>query len=285
MSESFSPAHANRGRLLLLAVAVMWSTSGLFIKNPRLASLSGPELAFYRALFACLCLLPFVRRRSIRWRPMLIPMVISFALMNVLFVTSMTKTTAAATVFLQYTCTVWAFLFGFLFLRERVDRGNLIALVCAVCGIAWIVVSDREGQHALGNVMALASGFSFAVVILCLRHLRDEDSVWLIALNHAVTALVLLPLLVPSRNTLDPVQWSLVASLGILQMGVPYVVFARGVRHVKAQEAALIPLLEPILNPIWVWLCWREPVGVATWIGGALIVGGLAVRYLVMAKE
>ena len=70
------------------------------------------------------------------------------------------------------------------------------------------------------------------------------------------------------------------ALLGVLQMAVPYVLFARGVRHVKTQEAALIPLIEPILNPIWVWLLWRERVGLPTWIGGGFILGGLAARYL-----
>ncbi len=285
MSKTLSTGHANRGRLLLLAAAVMWSTSGWFIKNPRLASLSGPELASYRAIFAALCVVPFVHRCSIRWRPMLVPMVIAFALMNVLFVTSMTKTTVAATVFLQYTSTVWTFVFGVLFLRERVERGNLFALVCGIGGIVWIIASDTVGLHTLGNGMALASGIAFAVVILCLRYLRDEDPIWLIALNHGVTALILLPFLLLSRDALDSVQWSLVASMGVVQMGVPYVVFAGGIRYVNAQEAALILLLEPILNPMWVWLFWHEPASMAIWIGGAFIVGGLAIRYFVMTNS
>ena len=279
-----SDRHSNRGRLLLLAAALLWSTSGLFVKSPPLEALPiehrGVLLAFYRALFAAMCLMPLVRRRHMRWRRQLVPMVVVFALMNVLFLTAMTKTTAAATVFLQYTSTVWAFVFGFLLLRERIDRGNLIALAAAICGIAWIVLSVREGQHLIGNVIALGSGMTYAGVILCLRALREEESAWLIALNHTVTALILLPWILPLQISLDPRQWLLVASMGVVQMGVPYLLFARGIRYVKAQEAALIPLIEPILNPIWVWLCGFESVEPATWIGGGLILGGLAVRYL-----
>jgi hypothetical protein len=104
MPASMTTSGASRGRLLLLAAALLWSTSGLFLKSPPLAALPvetrGPVLACYRALFAAAFLAPFVRRGSIRFRPMLIPMVVSFAAMNVLFVSAMTRTTAAAAIFL-----------------------------------------------------------------------------------------------------------------------------------------------------------------------------------------
>lgn len=272
-----------RGRLLLLAAALLWSTSGFFVKSPPLERLPaeqrGPILTFYRAFFATVCLVPFVRRRSVRWRPALVPMSGIFATMNLLFLTAMTMTTAAAAIFLQYTSTVWAFLLGWLFLRERISRGNLIALLCAVTGIIWIVTADRAGQHASGNLIALGSGLTYACVILFLRHLRDENSAWLIAVNHTVTTLLMLPWILMIDVDLEPIQWAVLAAMGIVQMGVPYTLFAYGIRHVKVQEAALIVLLEPILNPLLVWMSWGETVATATWIGGAFIVGGLAIRY------
>ncbi len=284
MNHVSPTAAVTRGRLLVLLAAILWSTSGLFVKSPPLALLPeaerGPLLACYRALFAAAFLLPFVRRRSIRWRPALVPMVLSFTAMNVLFVTALTRTTAAAAIFLQYTSVVWASLFGLLFLRERIDRGNLLALVPAVCGIVWIVAGDWSSENFAGNLIALGSGACYAGVVVCLRRLRDEDSTWLVALNHAAAGLILLPWVLSINVRLDSTtQWTLVAAFGVLQMGVPYVLFARGVRWVKTQEAALIPLIEPILNPLWVALIWHETVSETTWIGGALIVGGLATRY------
>jgi drug/metabolite transporter (DMT)-like permease len=71
---------------------------------------------------------------------------------------------------------------------------------------------------------------------------------------------------------------------GIVQMGLPYVIFARAMRHVSMQEAGLLTLIEPILNPLWVRLFWGETVGTATWIGGGLILGGLGVRYLLLRE-
>lgn len=280
-----SSAFALRGRLLLVGAAVLWSISGLLVKSPPLVEIDisyrGPVLACYRAWFAAACLLPLVRIGSIRWRPMLIPMVVSFAAMNVLFLTAMTKTTAAAAIFLQYTSVVWATLFGRIFLAERIERGNLVAIVCSLLGIAWIVAGDWNGEYFTGNLIALGSGLAYGGVVFCLRYLRDEDSAWLVSLNHVVSGAILLPWVWTIPLALNASQWGLIATLGIVQMAVPYMLFARGVRYVKTQEAALIPLLEPILNPVWVWLLWREEVAAATWIGGALIVGGLAVRYLV----
>ncbi|MCH7989718.1 MAG: EamA family transporter [Planctomycetes bacterium] len=277
------------GRILLISAAIMWSTSGLFLKSPLMEELPldsrGPVVACYRALFAAAVLIPFVRFGSIRWKPALVPMTILFAVMNLLFVTAMTRTTAAATIFLQYTSTAWAFLFGLLFLKERVERGNLVALAFSLCGIVWIVAGDWGGENFTGNLLALGSGFCYAGVVLSLRVLRDEDSAWLVTLNNLIGGLVLLPWAFSADISLRSEQWLLVALLGAFQLGVPYVLFARGIRSIRIQEAALLSLMEPVLNPVWVLFVWKRSPEPTTWIGGALILTGLAVRYLLFPSR
>jgi drug/metabolite transporter (DMT)-like permease len=276
---------AAQARLLLVAAALLWSTSGLLVKSPPLERLPigdrGPLLACFRALFAAVVLLPFIRRADVRWRPMLVPTALSFALMNVLFVSAMTRTTAAAAIFLQYTATVWAALLGVLFLGERIDRGSRVALVCAILGIGWIVAAEAGAEHFTGNLIALGSGAAYAGVVIGLRTLRTEGAAWLVTLNHGVAGLVLLPWVLGRGVQLDAVQWTLVGALGAVQMGLPYLLFARAVRTVTAQEAALMTLMEPVLNPCWVWLFWDETPPVSTIIGGAFILAGLACRYTI----
>ena len=273
-----------RCRCLLLLAAVMWSISGLIVKHPALESIPaqhrGILLACYRALFAAVCMLPLISFRKIGFHPVMLLMVIAFSLMNVLFVSSLTRTTAAAAIFLQYTSSVWAFLFGYVFLKEKVDTGNLVALLFAVVGIVFIVAGDWSGDNFVGNMLALCSGFTLAGVYLCLRHLRQHDSAWLVFLNHLVAGIVLLPFVVGLPVQLTATHWCLAAVLGCVQMGIPYVLFTRAVRGVRIQEASLLTLLEPILNPIWVWLVWSEAVSSKTIIGGCLILSGLAIRYL-----
>jgi DME family drug/metabolite transporter len=283
-------ASLRRGRLMVVLASLLWSTSGAFVKSPPLAAIPepsrGPILACFRALAAAAALALFVRPRHVRWRPMLVPFVISFAGMNLLFVTAMTRTTAAAAIFLQYTSTAWAFAFSIVFLREKADRPNLVALACALAGLAWIVAGDWHTAYFFGNCLALGSGLCYAGVIITLKLLRDEDSAWLVALCHAAAGLVLLPMVMTRTLALSPLQWSLVSLFGVVQMGLPYVIFASALRRVPIQDAALLTLLEPILNPLLVYCLWGEPVEIGTWIGGGLIVGGLALRsWLLRAAE
>lgn len=272
-----------RARWTLLLAAVLWSLSGVFIKSPLLSSLpvdsSGPILACWRALGAAAFLLPFVPFRKVRWRPGLIPMVVAFTVMNLLFITAMTRTTAAASIFLQYTATVWSAIIGYFVLKERVTKSTLIAMVGAVSGIGWIVFGESGMENASGNLLALCSGFSFACVMVSIGYLRDESAPWLIALNHLAAGLVLLPWVLTFDVTLTAAQFIIVIFLGVIQMGLPYVLYVRCVREVPVTEAVFILLLEPLLNPLWVSVFWSEPVSPHVWTGGAMILGGLAVKY------
>ena len=276
---------ATRGRWLLVAAAVLWSTTGLFVKVEALRDVPGPTLACLRAMFAAACLLPFIRLSSVRWRPGLVPMATAFATMNVLFLTAMTLTTAAAAVFLQYTATPWAFVLGLLLLGETWRRGNVVAVGLAMAGIAVIVLAAAGGQSSLGNLLAAASGLAFATVIISLRHLRDESPVFLVLVNQVAACLVLLPWLAWHPPSLSLEQWLLLAAFGIVQMAVPYLLFARGLKSVPAQEAALIVLLEPVLTPLGPGLLGWETAPLAIWLGGGLIVGGLLLRYTLWAGK
>lgn len=285
-----SPATAQlKGRIFVITAAILWSLSGIVIKSPVIQSIPAAEqamlLACYRTLFAALGLLPFVKWSRVRITPRFAPVVISFALMNLLFINAFTRTSAGATSFLQYTSTVWVFLFGWLFWKERIRTGNLFALGSAAVGIAVILFGERDALRADANLLALGSGVAYAGVILSLRCLQDEDATWITVLNHAVSGLVVLPIVLRYDLQLTPWQWLLFAFLGLFQMGLPYVLAARGVALLNMQEAALLMLLEPILIPTWAWLFWGETVGIPTLIGGGLILGGLALRYLIWPER
>ncbi len=287
-TTSAQAAALRRGRVMVALASLLWSTSGAFVKSPPLAAIPegsrGPILACFRVLAAAVALGLFVKPRHVRWRPMLIPFVVTFAGMNLLFVTAMTRTTAAAAIFLQYTSTAWAFLFSIFVWRERADAPNLIALLCALCGLGWIVAGDWNTTYFAGNALALGSGICYAGVIITLKILRDEDSTWLVTLCHLGAGLLLLPMVAASSLALSPLQWSLIAVFGVVQMGLPYLIFASALRRVPIQDAALLTLLEPILNPLWVYCLWGEPLQLSTWIGGGLIIGGLAVRTLLLTR-
>ncbi len=295
MSDADRPADEGRaklaGRLLVLLAAVMWSTSGFFAHAPVFEDwpreMRGPLLAFWRAAFACVALLPMVRRP--RWSIKLLPMVVIFATMNVTFLSAMAYTEPAKVVWLQYTAPMWVFVISLLWLREPAQRGEWLMLACSMLGVGLILLCELRGEAIAGVVLGLLSGVTFTGVVLSLRSLRDQDSAWLIALNHLVTALLLAPYMLYQGVTHDVWprggQWLFMAGFGMLQMGIPYVLFARGLRSISGHEASGIVLLEPILVPLWVFIAWHsaetyEAPRWWTFAGGGLILAGLLARYI-----
>ena len=280
-----------RGRLSVATAAVLWSTSGFFAQAPIFddwpLEQRGTLLAFWRTLFAAAVLLPLVRRP--RWRWELAPMSLTFLAMNVAFVNALVLTSAANAIWLQYTAPAWVFLVGVLWLHERATGRDWQLLACAMSGVAVILgfgLASNAGapSQTTGIFCGLLSGLFFGGVVLWLRWLRDEDSAWLVALNHGITGLALLPFVAQAGIWPSPKQLVYLAAFGGLQMGLPYLLFARGVRHITSHEAAGIALIEPLLVPLWVWWAWHaaasyHPPQWWTFLGAGLILTGLLLKY------
>lgn len=291
--DSVAPLSSERlrGRLLVLAAAVLWSTSGFFAKAPLFEQWPlehrGVQLAFWRALFACLFVLPLVRRP--RWHAGLVPMVLIFAAMNYTYLTAMTRTTAANAIWLQNVAPVWVFLVGVFVFGERIEAGDWVLVLCGAAGVGFIVLFEARGEQLSGVIFGVLSGLTFAGVVLCVRQLRGIDAAWLIALNLAVTAAVLSPVVVTDGLWPTGKQFAYLTAFGMLQLGLPYYLFARGVRSIAGHEASGIALLEPVLVPVWVFLAWHaapnyQPPRWWTYVGGSLILTGLLWRFVVVRR-
>jgi drug/metabolite transporter (DMT)-like permease len=210
-------------------------------------------------------------------------MVTCFATMNVCYVTSITLTTAANAIFLQYTAPGWMFLASVLVLREPLDRRNLVALLMGMVGVAVIVLGSWQ-DTSLGVVLGLVSGVAYGGVAVFLRVLRRENPFWLTVLNHIVSGLVLLPVVAlrpdSGMHMIATWQWIGLAVYGVAQMAIPYVLFSRALSVVTPPEAGLITLLEPVLNPVWTWFGTGELPSRSTVAGGAIILACVCSRYL-----
>jgi len=251
----------------LILAAVLWSTSGTFAK---LLALPGPTLAIFRTIFAGLCLLPFL------------------AAMSVTFLTAMTYTTAANTIFLQYTAPLWMFAGGVAFLGERIDRASVVALAMGLGGVLVILLGGPGGEST-GMALALVAGVFFAGVGLYLRFLRKEDPVWLTTLNHLGSILFILPLLLigpMAGGFVWPVGWQWVGlfAFGAFQMALPYLLFSRALVHVSAHDAGILCLLEPVLNATFAALIAGERPHVTTIVGGGILLGSVALRAIAGKK-
>jgi drug/metabolite transporter (DMT)-like permease len=206
--------------------------------------------------------------------------------MSATYVTALTGGKSANAVLLQYTAPLWLFLVGVLFLGEKADHRGVVSLAAGVAGIAVILVGGwTSGQSPFILLLGLASGVTFAGIVLGLRLQRDASPAFLTAANHLGSAVVLLPFALPwvrpdlAWPTLPQVGW--LALFGVVQLGVPYALVARGLKSVSPEEAGTLTLLEPLMMPVWAYLVAPEKDQLTSYIflGGALILLGLAYRY------
>jgi drug/metabolite transporter (DMT)-like permease len=279
---------ATRGRLLILAAAVLWSLSGVFtriLQEPTPLGLNEPRLeplqiAAGRVLFAALVLAVLLRPRDVAFRPGLIVNGVIFALMNVVFVSALALGKAANAILLQYTAPLWLYLVGVFFLREPVNLRGLLALLIGLAGIGIILYGGWEGERPGVILLGLASGVTFAAVLLGLRWQGDLSPVWLNVVNHFAAAVLLLPCLwLGPLPTWPQLGWLVL--FGGVQLGLPYLIMTRGLKYVSAQEAGALTLAEPLLQPLWSYLVSPEKEKPTIYIvlGGVCILGALAYRY------
>jgi drug/metabolite transporter (DMT)-like permease len=279
----------HKGRLLIVFAGALWSLSGLFAKAltvPNALGLNEPRVSFlaiahYRAVFAFLAIVPFLRSDTRpSWSGNILGMVVCFVTMCVLFVSAMTAGSAASAILLQYTAPLWVLLFGVMVWKEPCQAQDVKMVIGGLLGISILIIGNWRSAQASTVVTALGSGFFYAGVVLFLRSLRHESAPWLTAINMFGTAIVLSPVLF-LQPLPRPAQLAWLAAFGIVQLAIPYWLMARGLRHVSSVEAGLLTLIEPVLNPFWAFLIapTTERPSLAEFVGGTFIVGALAMRY------
>ena len=245
------------------------------------------QLAFWRALFAGLAMLPFVRRATWTWR--ILPVAVCFALMNFSFLKAMTLTAAANAIWLQYTAPAWVLLVGVGWLGEKAIRRDYAMVLCAIVGVAVIVFCEwrlgpAQARNRAGVLWSLASGITLAGVMLGLRQVKDLSVVWVTCVCHFSAAAFLSPVVLTQYALPSPALAGWMFLFGAFQFAVPYLFFARGLRTITSHEASCIALLEPLMVPAWVFLCWGthpeyRPPDWWTALGGAIMLLGLLIRY------
>lgn len=277
------PGH-QQGLLAVLGAALLWSTGGLFIKW---VSLDAAGVTMWRSLFAAVTIGLLWRTGFTRpFRPTAIELAIaiSYAVMLLLFVIATKLTTAANAIFLQYTAPLHVLAWGSLLINERPSRLDITALAIAFGGMALFFVGKFDADNAAGSLCALGSGLGFALFLTLLRRpecgprTRPNAMVFGNVLLVAATLAWNVMRGEGAAFTPGPGDVAGLLVLGVLQIGLAYVLFAYGIARVRVLEASLIGMLEPVLNPVWVFAFLGERPGWWAVAGGAIIVLAVAGR-------
>jgi drug/metabolite transporter, DME family len=256
----------------VLAAALLWSTGGLFIKWTKL---SGLELSFYRSFFAVITVAIFTRKEGFGLNRLTAIASVLYAVLLVLFVLATKQTTAANAIFLQYTAPVYLLILEPLIYKEKFRGRDLITVLVCLGGMTLFFVGQLRPQDVAGNLMALASGLCFALYFLLLRHskARAVNRASSVIYGNLLAVVVLAPVGLAALDKIDLRDAFSFVYLGVVQLGLAYTLFTLAMaRGVRSLDAGIIGYIEPVLNPVWVFLAIGEQPSKWALIGGTIII-------------
>lgn len=264
--------------VLVLIAVFLWSTGGLFIK---LTSLDAYQVTFFRSLFAAVTVLLVTRKQGLKIDLFGIFTSIIYALLLFLFVWATKKTTAANAIFLQYTAPIYILILAPFVIGEKFHFRDLLTVVVVLGGMSLFFVGQLRLEDYQGNIAALFSGIFLGLYIMLLRHPRAEGFNPAIAVIYGnfLLAIVNAPTGISAIPTMQFLDWFAVVFLGVFQIGISYILFIKGVRGgTRPLDASLIGFIEPLLNPVWVFLFVGERPSRWAVLGGFIIITAIALH-------
>lgn len=266
--------------ILLIAAAALWSTSGLFIKLIDWKPLS---ILGGRTTVVFFVFLIYMRRLNLRLSPMKVTGAFVYVATQLFFIFATKLTAAANAVFLHYTGPLYVLLFGYWFLGERPSRADWASMPLIFIGLILFLGEGLRFGGLAGNVFGALSGVSLAAMVLCMRREKSHEPEELILLGCIIGAVIGFPSMLKESYTLKNV--AIILYMGIIQMGFSYIFFTIAIKQLNALETSLIIFVEPIFNPVWVFLVIGEVPGDLALIGGALVIGTAIARAVISSRS
>lgn len=266
--------------VLVFAAVLLWSTGGMFIK---LTSLDAYQVTFYRSLLAGLTVLLITRRNGLRINLFGLMSSAIYATLLFLFVWATKHGTSANAIFLQYTAPIYILIFAPFLIGEKFHLRDLITIILCIGGMSLFFVGQLDTTAYMANIAALGSGIFLGLYIMLLRHPRAAgmNSTITVIYGNLLLALITLPSGIESLATITWLDAAAVGFLGIFQIGISYILFIKGVTGgTRPLDASIIGFIEPILNPVWVFLFVGERPSNWAILGGTIILATVVLHTL-----
>ncbi|HML38946.1 MAG TPA: EamA family transporter [Bacillota bacterium] len=265
----------NQAVLYMMLCAVLWSTAGILIKflpwNPLV-------IAGFRSLISAGIYLLYMRYEKAKFKWNRDSVTGGLALMGtfIFFVAANKFTTSANAIVLQYSAPIFILILSAVVYRQKFRMGDVLTVAVTSAGISLFFLDKLSGGYLMGNLFGLAAGVSFASMFVVTGHADDDSRASGILLGHVFTAIVGIPFAFfsPTPVTLSTV--AVIVAMGVFQLGIPYILYGIAVRRCSPLACSLISVIEPLLNPLWVFLFNGEAPGFFALIGGVVVISAVA---------
>ena len=257
----------------------------MFIKLA--TNLDAYQVTFFRSLLAGITVLIITRRNGLRINAFGVMCSIIYAMLLFLFVWATKHTTAANAIFLQYTAPVYILILAPFIIGEKFHLKDLVTVIFCIAGMSLFFVGDLTIGDYQGNIAALGSGIFLGLYIMLLKHPRaiGMNPVITVIYGNFLLALLTLPSGIAAFPTATFRDYAAVAFLGIFQIGISYILFIKGVHGgTRPLDASIIGFIEPLLNPVWVFLFVGERPSNWALLGGIIIIATVVVHTLVQYR-
>lgn len=268
----------------MLTAALLWSLGGIFIK---LVPWSALAISGARGLLAAGVVAIFMRVRGMKFavNKDTVKVAVTLALVCLSFVTANKLTTSANAIVIQYCAPVYVLLYIAFVLKKKLKPLDIVVVPVTILGVALCFIGQIGRGHLAGDLVAVASGVFFAAMFIVTEGVSEEARFNGIMQGQLLTALVGLPVLFATKPVFSAQAVIGILVLGILQIGVAYVFYAIAIQKAPLLTCTLLGVLEPLLNPLWVYLFAGENPGVWSLVGGVIVVTAITLWMIYDAKS
>ena len=265
----------------LILAGVLWSLGGILIKQ---IPLNPMAITSARSAISALVFLAYLKfKPKFTFSRSQIAGALCYVGTVSLFVGANKTTTAANAILLQYGAPGYVAFLAYFILGEKPNRWDILAVIGIALGMMVFFAGDVSAGQALGNVLAIVSGMTFAGLVVCLRLQKGGAQLETVLLGNIMAFAVGAPFLFAGPSVLP--YAGPVLLLGVFQLGIPYVLYSLAAKNVTALDLIIIPTIEPILNTIWVFLGTGEAPGLFSVIGGLVVILVVAIRSVGALRE
>ena len=255
----------------MLIAATLWSIAGIFIK---LIPWNGFAVAGLRSLIAgaTFAVYMLIRRYRLILNRRTLTAGLLTACVYLCFVCANKLTTAANAIVLQFISPVFIVAFSALLYKTRIRRADLAVVLFTLAGIALFFLDKLESGYILGNCVAIASGMFMAGMFMSVGELQGEARFSAILLGQTFTFLVGLPFVIVTRPVITSAALLSILILGVFQLGISYILYVEAAKSCPPLACSLLGAVEPLLNPVWVFLFDGERPGIFALIGAVIVI-------------